>query len=103
MAKLEVLEGLQHQSANEEIAYAITTTPWGSSPSNIVVTAYDEEYSDADVTATVFPTNTPSALGDVITLSKLKALTKDHTYRIEVKFTSGTNIFECFFRVRCLI
>lgn len=99
--KLEVLEGTQNQSASEELIYSITTTPWGSTPTSIVVAAYDEASPDTDVTTTVFPTNTPTANGDVISLSALKALTRNHTYRIEVKFTSAGNIYECYFRVKC--
>ena len=102
MSSLEVIEGIQQQSATEEIVYSITTTNWGSAPTTPVVIAYDMD-TGTDVTATVFPTNTPTVAGDVITLSLLKALTRNRTYRIEVKFTSGGSIFECFFKVRCTI
>lgn len=98
---LEVVEGLLYQGATEEIIYTITTTPWGSSPSSPVVVAFDEG-SGSDVTATVFPVNTPTAALEVITLSPMKALTKGKTYRVEVKFTSGSNKFEPYFRVRCV-
>ena len=97
---LQVIEGIQEQSTNEEIAYAINTTPWGGSPSGPSAVAYDVD-SGMDVTATVFPVNAPSVLGDVITLSKLKLLVKGKTYRIEVLFTQGTNILECYLLVKC--
>lgn len=100
-ASLEVTEGIQYQSSTEEIIYAITTTNWGSSPSSVAAVAY-QEGPETVVTTTVFPTNSPSVTDDVITLSPLKALTKGNTYRIEVKFTSGSNIFECYFRVKCV-
>jgi len=99
---LEVIEGEQLQSADEEISYSITTTPWGSSPTSVAVVAYDVDAGNTAVTTTVFPTNSPSVLGDVITLSPLKALTKGKTYRIEVKFTCGANKFEPYFYVRCV-
>jgi len=98
---LEVNEGLQYQSADEELAYSITTTNWASSPTSSSVVAYDEN-TNTVVTTTVFPTNSPSESGDVITLSLLKALVIGTLYRIEVKFTTGTNIYECYFRVKCI-
>jgi hypothetical protein len=97
----EVVEGYQEQTSTEEIIYSITTTPWGSTPSTVSAAAY-QEGAETLVTTTVFPTNSPAVAGDVITLSPLKALTKGYTYRIEVKFTSGGNIFECYFRVKCV-
>lgn len=102
MTSLEVVEGIQEQSASEEITYSITTTNWGSSPSSVSAVAYEEGNTTA-VTSIVFPVNSPSVNGDIITLSALKALTRGKTYRIEVKFTSGGNIFECYFRVKCKI
>jgi hypothetical protein len=101
MAKHEVVEGLQEQTSSEEVIYSITTTNFGSSPSSVTAAAY-EVGPETDVTTTVFPTNSPSVVGNVITLSPLKLLTKGKTYRIEVKFTSGSNIFECYFRVKCV-
>jgi len=102
MSGLEVSEGQREQSADEEIIYTLTTTPWGSSPTNVAVTAYDESRKSV-VTSTVFPANSPTVDGDVITLSPLKALIKGHIYRVEVKFTSGGNIYEAYFNVKCVI
>lgn len=97
---LEVVEGLQYMTSTEELSYQVTTTPWGSTPTLPVVVVYDEA-DESNVTTTVMPTNTPTVNGDIITLSALKLLVKNHTYRIEVKFTSSGNIFECYFRVHC--
>jgi hypothetical protein len=97
----EVIEGKQEQGIDEEIVYSITTTPWGSSPTSIVVTAYDftsGEYTD--VSATVL-SGSANAVGDVITLPKLQDLTENHKYRIEVKFTCSGNVFEPYFIVNC--
>ena len=91
------------QGANESITYTVTTTPWGSSPTSLVVAVTDRtNYTIAtplDVTATVMPTNSPSAVGDVITLSPLKLLTASHTYRVAVRFTVSGNVEECYFDV----
>lgn len=97
-----VAEGTQYQGADEELAYSVTTTNWGSSPTNVAVKAYDE-HTGTDVTTTVFPTNSPSVAADVITLSPLKALTLGNSYRIDVKFTdSDSDIWELFFIVKCV-
>lgn len=83
------------QGEDEEIVYQFTTTNWGSSPTSISAVA--KTLPDfTDVTSTVFPTNSPSANGDVISLSPLKLLTADTIYRIEVKFTAGGNVFELY-------
>jgi hypothetical protein len=100
MDKLEVTEGIQSQSSDEEITRTLTTTPWGSDPTSVSVKAYLER-TGADVTTTVFPTNTPSVEGDVITFSPMKSLVKYETYRVEVKFTAESNIWETYFKVYC--
>ena len=97
---LEVAEGLQYQSATEIMPYTITTTVWVSSPTSPTVKAYDE-IDETDVTSTVFPTNNPTVDGDVISLSPLRALTKGHTYRVEVSWVVGSATYECYFRVKC--
>lgn len=84
------------QGVDEEIIYSLTTTAWGSSPTSVSVKVFDATTAKVDVTATVMPVNTPSVLGDVITLSPLKALTVGRSYRIEIKFSAGGNIFECY-------
>jgi len=95
--KREVLEGIQYQGEDEEVAYTITTTNWASSPTSPSVVV--KESDGTDVTTTVMPTNSPSVIGDVITLSPLKSLTAGTEYRVEVQFTTGSNKWECFFRV----
>jgi len=97
----EVIESPLSQGVDESISYQITTTPWGSSPSSIVCTVYDVTgggYTSLVLT-TIMPTNTPTALGDVITLSPLTALTNGTFYRVEVKFTCGGAVYETFFIV----
>jgi len=96
---LEVDEGLQYQTTDEELAYKITTTNWVSSPTSPTVVVYDHD-TDEDVTADVGAI-TATASGDVITLTVLKDLVKDHLYRVEVKFVVGANTYECYFKVRC--
>ena len=97
MSILEVTEGTQYQSASEKLARRITTTPWVSNPTSPSVVAIDE-YTGADVTATVFPDVVafPHYVGtgddsDVIYLSLLQSLVEGHRYRILVKFIVGDN------------
>ncbi len=99
----EVKEGMQAQGVNESIAYKITSTPWASTPVVTAVKAYDitTDGTRTDVTATVLPSGSSSVTGDIITLPPLTALTYAHTYRVEVKFTSGGNTFEAYFIVKC--
>jgi len=100
MPKNEVVEGLQEQSADEEIPYQIDVSNWGSTPTSPSVKAYVVD-SGLEVTSTVYPTNSPTVSGNVITLSVLKSLSLGVTYRIEVQFNIGSTIFECYFRVYC--
>lgn len=90
---LEINESPRPQGADEKIAYTVTTTPWGSSPSTPSVVVKDD--TGADVTATVTSGSTTVA-ADVITLLFIQTLTAGEVYRVEIKFTSGGNVFECF-------
>ena len=96
----QVLEGPLKQGVDEIIAYTITPTPWGAAPTAVVVGVDDRTTgAAADAAATVMPTNAPTVLGDVITLSPLKLLTAAHLYRVEVRFTISGNVFELYFDV----
>jgi hypothetical protein len=97
-ASREIKEGLQYQGVDEIIVYTLTTTPWGSSPGTLSVQVYSIASSGArtDVTATVMPSGSPSAVGDVISLPALKLLTAGVLYRVEVKFTCSGNVFEAY-------
>lgn len=93
----EIIESPFSQGVDEKIVYTLTTTPWGSSPGSVIVVVKDVTDGDVtDVTTTVMPTNSPTVNGDVITLSPLKSLTVNRTYRVEVKFTCAGNIFETY-------
>jgi hypothetical protein len=103
MAIREVVypSGPPRQGVDEALSYSIETTHWISTPTSPSVVVYDVTgTARTNVTSTVMPTNSPTVLGDVITLSLLRALTADHTYRVEVQFTASGNLFECFFLVR---
>jgi hypothetical protein len=91
----EVKESPLRQGVDEEIAYKLTTTPWGSSPGTVSVAAYDVTTTRTLVTSTVL-SGSASVSGDVITTPVVKSLTADSVYRIEIKFTCSGNVFETF-------
>lgn len=96
----EVTEGRQVQGVDEEIKYTITTTNWGSTPTDVACVVKDMTDGNADVTSTVMPDGSISVSGNIITLKSLKSLTEGKRYRVEVKFTtSDGNVWEPFFYV----
>ncbi|KKM65393.1 hypothetical protein LCGC14_1491740 [marine sediment metagenome] len=100
MSIREVAEGLLGQGSDESLMYSIDITNWGSDPPSISVKVYDENLM-TDVTQTVMPTGSLSVADDIISLPLLKNLTIGASYRVEVLFTIGLNIWQCYFRVRC--
>ena len=95
-----VLETPLRQGEQESIVYELSTTPWGSSPGSVVVTAYEiTEGAYTDVSATVLDPGGASVVGDKISLPALSSLTAGKLYRVEVKFTCGSNTFECYVEI----
>ena len=101
MVSRTIQEGVQIQGVDESILYTVTTTNWTNNPVNPVVVVYDttDETSWVDVTATV-TVGSPSVDGDVITLPAIEGLTAGVTYRVEVKFEAGGNVFETYFWIK---
>jgi hypothetical protein len=97
MSIREVAEGLQIQGVDERIAYTLDVSNVGSSPTTISAVVKDPDGDD--VTAALMPTNTPTASGDVITLSPLRDGTVFTRYRVEVKYTVSGNVVETYFHV----
>ena len=97
----EVVESPQYQGVDEELVYALTTTNFGSSPSSpsVVVKDMTAGGDGTDVTANV-TSGSASVFGDIVTLPTILDLTAGSFYRVEIQFTSGSNLFECFFYIR---
>ena len=92
----QVAEGRLVQGEDERIAYALTTTPWGSSPSTPACKLYDITAGGRlDVSATKL-SGSASALGDVITSPLVLGLTKGYLYRLEFLFVCAGNTFEAY-------
>ena len=97
-------QGQLVQGSGEEIAYALTTTPWGSNPNTVVVTVYDvtaargdENWTDVTSATTSGSGNT---VGDVITTPLIKSLTRGHLYRVEIAFRTGAQRFVAWLEIR---
>lgn len=99
--KLQIVETGLKQGADEEVAYTLTTTPWGDSPSDISVTAYDMSDSFAVVTDDVLEGDASSD-NTSITTPVVLDLTAGNKYRIEIMFTTGGNVLECYFELEAM-
>jgi len=87
----EIKESPIFQGEDESIAYALTTTPWGSSPSSPTLTV--KNAASVDITSTVAP-GTATVSGDIITCPAISGLKKSNRYRLEIKFTISGNVLE---------
>lgn len=99
----EAIESPVVQGSGETIAYTITTTPWGSTPTDVSMALYDvsDPYSEVDVSSTKLSGST-SVASDVITCKAVTGLVDGHTYRAEVQFTDAdSNVWEAYFIVKC--
>ncbi len=97
MAIRRVKESPLHQGVDEQVAYALTTTPWGSSPGSVSVKLFslDSTGAKTDVSSTKL-TGSPSVDGDVITTPLVISLAAGTDYRMEIKFTCSGNVFEAW-------
>lgn len=98
MSIREVEQGLQTQGVDEALAYTVTTTNWGSSPTSTSAKIYDTS-DDSDKTTTCM-TGSTSVAGDVITLPVIDSLAAGTEYRVEVKFTTDSTEWECYFIIQ---
>ena len=92
----QVAESPLTQGKDEVIVYKLATSNWGSSPTGVEVKLFDVTagaYSDVSVTSL---SGAATVSGDEITLPAVQALSAGHDYRLEIKFTSGANTFECW-------
>jgi hypothetical protein len=100
----EVVEGLQEVGVDEVIQWRITCNP---PPVSVqALTVVDESSSFAVVTGSTLPagadTGTGTSIqGSQIVLPPMGGLTRNHTYRVEVRYTDGINTLEPYFRVVC--
>lgn len=95
-SKRRVKESPVRQGASEQILYSIDTLPWGGTPANVTVKAYNE--AGTDVSATIL-SGAANVIGNVITLPICKSTVSGHVYTIKVRWTNSGNTLEAFFDV----
>jgi len=80
------------QGVDERIIYTLDTLPWGGNPSAVVV---EVKEGGVVVTNTVV-TGAASVDTHTITLPVIHSLAAGKRYRVETKWTSSGNTFECY-------
>ena len=95
----EVLDGLQLQGANESIAYSIDTEPWGGTPSSPVHDIFDEEDLTTSLKSTLM-SGSPTVSSHNVVLPALSGITDGVIYKVIVRFVSGGQTLEGYFRVK---
>ena len=94
MITRQIKESPLAQGEDEQIAYSLTTTPWGSTPSSVSVVI--KSLPDLTDTSATNLSGSASVDGDVITTPKVISLVAGTQYRLEIKFTCSGNIFEAW-------
>jgi len=100
MFSREVVEGRQPQGVNERVAYAITTTPWGSSPSSATFKLYDITADAWEDVTTAKTSGTVATVGSVITSPLVISLATAHLYRAVFQFVTSGNTFEAWLEIQ---
>ena len=94
-----IVESPLYQGVDEQIAYTLTTTNWGSDPSSQSDVIKDKDGEDQSATCL---SGSSSVSGDVITTRTVKSLTAGEVYRLEIKFTVSGNIMEAYVFIRAM-
>lgn len=95
---LEVVEGVQFQTVDESLVWAIDTSNRGTPTSPAVAVTNS---AGTDVKSTVMPSGSPSVSADVISLPSLTALTKGQRYEVRVTYTISGNVQATLLNVHC--
>lgn len=90
----KIKESPIRQGEDEQIAYNLTTTPWGSSPTSLSVAL--KTLPDLTDVSSTHLSGSASAVGDVITTPVVSGLEAGKTYRMEIKFTVSGNVMEAW-------
>ena len=96
---LIVAEGLQTQSAAEEIVWAIDTSSRGTPTSPAVASVKQSDGTDKK--STVMPVGSASVSNNIISLPTLKLLTAGERYEIRTTYTVSGNKQETIINVDC--
>jgi len=85
-----IVESPIYQGTAEQVAYTLTTTPWGSSPSGVSVALYDAD--GTNVTSSHQVSGSASASGDTITSWVVGSLDAGAYYQFVWQFTVSSNV-----------
>lgn len=81
-----------YQGEDEAVYYTLDTADWGGSPSSVSVVV---KLAGEDVSGDIL-TGSPSVADDVITMPKVANVTNGSHYRLEIKFTTLSNVVEAW-------
>jgi len=95
----EVAESPKYQGEDERIAYTVDTGDWGGTPTAVDVKIYTYNGIAYTDTTTTNLSGAASVVADVITTPLVIALVAGVTYRLEIRFTSGGNVYEPFMQI----
>jgi hypothetical protein len=90
----ELINSPVRQGSTEKRAYRCRTLE-GMTPTGVTITVWNE----TDNAAGPAPSGSPTVSGNVITTSLIQTLTAGKVYRVNVEFTSGSEIINRYFRV----
>ena len=98
MSVREVIQGLQEIGEDESIQYTLTVSPAPAVGSTPAITMLDEDGWEA-----VAVSGSATVSGSTISLPLIQGsgLTRNHVYRVQVRYTDGVNTLEPYFRVEC--
>ena len=92
------IESPLRQGEDEKVAYALTTTPWGASPTSVTVKIFSLNATTGaktDVSSTKL-SGVVAVVGNVITTPLVQSLIPGTHYRLEITFSSSGNTFEAW-------
>ncbi len=96
----QVKGGRRRMGRNEQIAWQVVTSAWGSSPESPACRLWDVTDNDwTDVSADCLA-GSASTDGDMVTTPYVVGLTPGHLYRLEVQFTCSGNVFEAYLEIQ---
>lgn len=95
----QVKGGRRRMGRNEQIAWDLVTTAWGS-PTDPVVTLWDVTGTELEDVSATNLSGTASVAGDTITTPYVLGLTPGRLYRLEVQFTCSGNVFEPYVEIQ---
>lgn len=94
----QVKESPLHQGEDERIAYDLTTTPWGSTPTSVVVVLKNMSAGGTDISGTNL-SGAAGTVGDIITTPLVISLTAGVNYRLEIQFVVDGNTLETYLEI----